>query len=1065
MSLYSIKQYRAEVEKIIHRGGTSNETSVRSAFYNLLNEYAKAKGLMLITEVTVMGTKGKNVTPDGVLKDTLRQDWGYWESKDEADVLEDEIKKKFSKGYPKDNILFEDSQTAILIQNGTEVLRASTDDVEALDHLLTAFVTFERPEVKNFRKAIELFKEDIPKVTQTLRGIILEQEKTNAPFTKAEKTFLKLCQESINPEVTLKDVREMMIQHILTEDIFNTIFDETQFHRENNIALQLEGVINTFFKGAIRRAALGSVQHYYQAINAAAASIADHHEKQKFLKVVYETFYKSYNPKAADRLGVVYTPNEIVNFMVQSTDYLLHHHFNKQLQDKGVEILDPATGTGTFITEIIDFIGNKNIDYKYTHELHANEVAILPYYISNLNIEYIYKQKTGQYKEFENLVFVDTLDNLGFGFAGKQTDMFDSLTEENTLRIKRQNEKKISVVIGNPPYNANQQNENDNNKNRAYTGVDKRIKDTYIKHSTAQKTKVYDMYSRFYRWAMDRLDNNGVIAFITNRSFIDSRSFDGFRKCVQTDFDYAYIIDTQSDVRDNPKIAGTTHNVFGIQTGVAIMFLVKKEQRENKTCHIQYISLDDFWTKEKKLQWFAENHIQKISFEKISPSNRNNWVDLADTDFEELLPFYSKEKSEKALFELASNGISTNRDEWVYDFSTKNLIKKTSFFIEEYNRETKRWLNFKKANNYTDIKAESNPILDKFLEERNFIKWSKMIKRDKLRKNKNGLFNKHNIREGVYRFFVKKSIYLDDITIDLPGKYDVLISKKHENKFITCNGVNSIGWECYSSNGIVDLNLHRGGSKIFPLYTFIDDKRLDNITNWGLQQFCAHYGFLPKKEEKPLIKETVEIKRNAGGLVEYDQPHLKSNEEQMLHEPKAAYGKPKISKEDIFYYVYAVLHHPAYRKKYELNLKRDFPRIPFYDDFFKWRDWGKALMELHIDYEEVKPFGLKTINTKDKKTAPKAKLKADKETGEILLDENTTLSGVPAIAWEYKLGNRSALEWILDQYKEKKPRDPTISEKFNTYRFADYKNQVIDLLNRVCTVSVETINIISQMPK
>ncbi|HYG15280.1 MAG TPA: N-6 DNA methylase [Bacteroidia bacterium] len=470
MSIYSIKQYRAEVEKIIHYGGTKKETAIRSAFYTLLNEYAKAKGLMLITEVSVMGSKGRAVTPDGVLKDSLRQDWGYWESKDEADVLADEIKKKFDKGYPKDNILFEDSQTAILIQSGNEVLRANMADANALDELLTAFVTYERPEVKNFRKAIELFKQDIPKVTETIRGIIVEQEKKNEKFAKAEKAFLKLCQDSINPDVNKEDVREMIIQHILTEDIFNTIFDETQFHRENNIAHQLEGVINTFFTRQIKRATLDNIKHYYDAINAAAAGIADHHEKQKFLKVVYETFYKSYNPKAADRLGVVYTPNEIVRFMVQSTDYLLHHHFNKQLEDKGVEILDPATGTGTFICDIIDYIRKEKIEYKYTHELHANEVAILPYYISNLNIEYTYKQKTGQYKEFENLCFVDTLDNLGFGFVGKQTDMFETLSEENTRRIKRQNEKKISVVIGNPPYNAKQENYNYQNSNKAYGG-------------------------------------------------------------------------------------------------------------------------------------------------------------------------------------------------------------------------------------------------------------------------------------------------------------------------------------------------------------------------------------------------------------------------------------------------------------------------------------------------------------------------------------------------------------------------------------------------------------------
>ena len=564
MSTHSIHLYRAEVEKIIRFGGAKKETAIRTAFYNLLNDYAKQRGLAMVAELSIKTAGGKTVTPDGTLKDSLRQDWGYWESKDEADNLDEEIEKKFAKGYPKSNILFEDSRTAVLIQNGGEALRCSMSDENALHLLLTAFFSFERPEVQSFRKAIELFKEDVPEVTEAIRKIIMEAEAENRPFIEASLNFLSLCRASINPAVTKSDVREMIIQHILTEDIFNTIFDETQLHRENSVARELEKVIATFFTSSIRREALRSIKRYYDAINAAAAGIADHHEKQKFLKVVYETFYKSYNPKAADRLGVVYTPNEIVRFMIESADYLLHKHFGRYLEDPDVEILDPATGTGTFVCDLIDYIRKEKLEYKYRNEIHANEVAILPYYISNLNIEYTYAQKMGRYAEFENLCFVDTLDNTGYLYAGKQMNLF---SEENAQRIKNQNEKKIAVIIGNPPYNANQANENDNNKNREYPEIDKRIKDTFIKYSTAQKTKVYDMYARFYRWAFDRLNSNGIVAFVTNRSFIDSRTFDGFRKTVQREFEAAYIIDTRSDVRANPKIAGTTHNIFGIQTG------------------------------------------------------------------------------------------------------------------------------------------------------------------------------------------------------------------------------------------------------------------------------------------------------------------------------------------------------------------------------------------------------------------------------------------------------------------------------------------------------------------
>ncbi|HUZ59857.1 MAG TPA: type ISP restriction/modification enzyme [Hanamia sp.] len=999
MSEFSIKQYQNEVEKIIHFGGTKKETAIRNAFYNLLNEYASQKGLMLVTEIAIKATNSnKMVTPDGTLKDILRQDWGYWESKDESDDLNEEIIKKFDKGYPKENILFEDSQTAVLIQNGNEVMRVPFNDIEALHRLLTMFVSFERPEVIHFRKAIEHFKEDIPKVTETIRSIIIDAEKTNPEYIKAAGVFLKLCHDSINPAITIEDVREMIIQHILTEDIFNTIFDETQFHRENNIARELETVIHTFFTGNTRRVALSSIKHYYDAINAAAAGIADHHEKQKFLKVVYETFYKSYNPKAADRLGVVYTPNEIVRFMIESTDYLLNKHFKKYLEDKNVEILDPATGTGTFICDIIDYLRKEKVEYKYKNEIHANEVAILPYYISNLNIEFTYTQKMGKYAEFENLCFVDTLDNMGFAFIGKQIDMFAPFTEENSKRIKKQNSKRIAVIIGNPPYNANQANENDNNKNREYPEIDKRIKDTFIKYSTAQKTKLYDMYARFYRWAFDRLDNNGVIAFITNRSFIDSRTFDGFRKTIQNEFEAAYIIDTKSDVRANPKIAGTTHNVFGIQTGVAIMFLIKKFKRENVTCKIHYTALDDFWKKEKKLQWLSENSLQQIPFEIVRPDKKNNWINIADNDFESLLPLENSNNPQRQLFLLISNGVNTARDEWVFSLNKENLINKVDYFIGKYNGQ-----------------INSNDIEDGNLDYS--IKWSEALK-NHFQKKQLISFDSKLIREFSYRPFYKQRYYAEKKMSDrlTSNHYDIFGKDLQSyNLVIPFSGRNcSKPFTTLATQRLFGFD-YLEKTQCLPLFYYDSaGKQIDNISNWGFNQFVKQY------------------------------------------------GKKGITKEAIFHYVYAVLHNPAYKKKYELNLKREFPRIPFYENFNQWNEWGKALMNLHINYEMVQPFELKELST-DHKENPKAKLKADKENGSIILDENTILTGIPKEAWTYKLGNRSALEWVLDQYKEKKPKDPTIAEKFDTYKFADYKQQVIDLLKRICTVSVETMKIIEEM--
>ncbi len=1071
MSDYAITLFYNDLENAIHYGGSTKETAIRFAFQKLLEKYAETKDLKLIPEISTKNKHGKIITPDGTLKDSIRNDWGYWESKDEKDDINEEIKNKFAKGYPSDNILFEDSQTAVLYQHNEEVKRVDMKDAEELHAILTKFLQYERPEVHDFREAIEKFKEDIPKVTVAIREIIEEQQKTNTDLQKAQESFLAMAKISINPDVSADDVKEMMIQHILSADIFNTIFDEPHFHQENNIARELNKVIDTFFTGNIRRQTLGQIKHYYDTINARAASIADHHEKQKFLKVVYENFYKGYNPKAADRLGIVYTPNEIVQFMIRSTDYLLHKHFGKTLGDKNVEILDPATGTGTFICDIIDYLPKTKLAHKYKNELHANEVAILPYYISNLNIEYTYKQRMGVYAEFENLCFVDTLDKSSQRFV--QAGLF-SVSAENATRIKRQNERKISVVIGNPPYNANQANENDNNKNRTYEEVDSRIKETFIKNSTAQKTKLYDMYSRFYRWAMDRLNDNGIIAFISNRSFIDSRTFDGFRKTIQQDFDHAYIIDTRSDVRANPKIAGTTHNVFGIQTGVAVLFLVKSTDKQIKAnhCRIEYTALDDFWKKEEKLAWFTENDLPKIEFDNITPDKNNNWINISDNDWETLLPICDKNvkdgKIGSSIFGMFSNGIMTDRDEWVYDFDRKNLVNKMTFFIETYKNNLG-----KKEYDFT-------------------IKWTETLKRYFASNTKND-FEEKKIVNAYYRPFTKVFFYADKIYNDRLTKshFETLgIKLNEENYLISFTGLGSTAeFSPFCSNLLYDRNFYHQIPQYVTFYRYtLTGERIDNITDWGLQQFKHHYqpSLRGTKQGNVQSRDEAISNQNSDNKIASSQPGTVPNAPR-----KDVEGVAEITKEDIFHYTYAVLHNPAYRKKYELNLKREFPRIPFYENFFQWRDWGKQLMNIHINYETVAPFPLNVIarrndeaisnRTSNNKIAasqqdtksntprndeiknPKAKLKALKESGVIQLDENTELHGIPKEAWEYKLGNRSALEWILDQYKEKKPTDPTIAEKFNTYKFADYKYKVIDLLKRVCTVSVETMKIVKQM--
>jgi predicted helicase len=1013
MSHVLIQQYLNQLQDLRKVSGTHRESVVREAFKDLLKGWARQHDLIFVPEYEITTPAKDRRYVDGALLHTLRMPFGYWEAKDEKDDLDAEIEFKLRRGYPQDNIIFEDSTQAILIQSKREVMRCPVDDVAQLEKLLTLFFDYERAEISQFRKAVEQFKTDLPAVLQALREMIEQAHKENAAFRTASQYFLNHAKEAINPSLTEADVREMLIQHVLTEEIFSKVFGEDDFHHQNNVAKELYKLEGTFFTGDLKKRTLRGLDAYYAAIRSAAAQIGSHQEKQTFLKVIYENFYKVYNKKAADRLGVVYTPNEIVRFMIESADWLCEKHFGKNLIDREVEILDPATGTGTFITELLEHFRGQpaKLKHKYLQELHANEVAILPYYVANLNIEATYAAITGQYLEFPNLCFVDTLDNVGLHTAqhGSQGALFGSMSEENVARIKRQNGRKISVIIGNPPYNANQQNENENNKNREYPAVDKRIKATYIAESNAQKTKLYDMYVRFFRWASDRLSDNGVIAFITNRSFIDKLTFDGFRKIVANEFNEIYLLDLGGDVRANPKLSGTTHNVFGIQTGVSISFLVRHQRAQG--CRIFYSRRPELETAEEKLAFLSNAKLQELYQESITPDARNNWIDLAHNDFDSFIPIASKAvraarkpSQERAIFKLYSLGVSTNRDEWVYDENPKALVRKVKFLIEGY-----------------ESQRPDTPF-------HTAVKWSRNLKR-RFKLGRREVLDQSQIVQAQYRPFHRRWLYDSDLYIDEGGSKNELFPVGKSNLAICFSDVGSRTTYCaLAINGVADL---RFGSSIdayqqVSLHRYSQGEVFDNITNWAFDQFKNHY------------------------------------------QPGRAKSKRAITKEAIFHYVYAVLHDPVYREKYAQNLKREFPRIPFYADFWQWADWGKYLMDLHIGYEQVDPFALKRVDQIDDKSrkagvAPKAMLKADKETGSIVLDSETTLSGIPREAWTYTLGNRSALEWILDQYKEKKPKDPTIREKFDAYRFADYKEKVIDLLMRVTTVSVRTVDIVRSM--
>ncbi|MCA3586013.1 MAG: N-6 DNA methylase [Methylocystis sp.] len=1073
MSQLLIQSYFNELDRLRKYSGSGIEGVISEAFKDLLKSWARQNGLIFIPQYPVETTMKTRIQPDGAILHDLRVPLGYWEAKDTDDDLDREIERKFRRGYPQDNIIFENSHTAVLIQNRREVMRCGMTDGEALGRLLSLFFSYEREEIAEFRKAVQQFKTDLPAVLTALREKIDAAHADNAAFREAAEAFLAQAKATINPAIGMADILEMLIQHILTEEIFAHVFNEGDFHRDNNIARALYGLEGKFFTGAVKKDTLKAMEPYYAAIRANAAQITSHAEKQTFLKVIYENFYKVYNPKAADRLGVVYTPNEIVKFMIEGADWLCQKHFGKNLIDRDVEILDPATGTGTFICELLEHFRGQpaKLAHKYKEELHANEVAILPYYVANLNIEATYAAISGQYAEFPNLCFVDTLDNVaGLRIkSGHQHDMFGAIAEENAARIKRQNNRKISVVIGNPPYNANQQNENDNNKNREYQRIDELIKRTYIRQSTAQKTKLYDMYARFFRWASDRLHDDGVLAFVTNRSFIDSRTFDGFRKVVATEFNEIHVVDLGGDVRANPKLSGTKNNVFGIQTGVAISFFVKRKGLTG--CRIFYNRRPEMETAEDKLAWLGSNKASALRYEAITPDARQNWLNLTDNDWDKLLPVADKKTKaaktkgqEKAIFSLYSLGINSGRDDWSIYRNKSQLKDRLVFLIDHYNGILKNL-----------PESINKKTIDKFVGSK--IKWtfelkSLLLKRQKIE------FNMTNIVNMQYRPFRRVDYYFEkNLTKRFFRIAECQPTGAEKNAYIInpANGSTPrVPFSSFAVSDMPDLNFFTPDpAHAFPRYRYTPEgERIDNITDWALAQFRKAYGSegegrvspSPLAGEGGMRSMTVEGSYDAGGTSLTPHPPAI----RQAPSPARGEGKRELTKDAIFHYVYGVLHDPLYREKYAQNLKRDFPRLPFYPDFWRWADWGERLMALHIGYETVEPWPLERRDIPDTKAraagvSPRVILRADRDAGIITLDSETMLSGIPKEVWDYRLGNRAALDWILDQHKEKTPKDPTIREKFNTYRFADYKEKVVDLLMRVTRVSVETVAITGAM--
>ena len=1014
----AIAAYFSELSKLTELG-FAHEGAVAPAFANILRAGAQPFGWTLAEQYTRKLADGRSIRIDGALLDDFNLAHGYWEAKDSDDDLDEEIRKKLATGYPQDNILFQAPQRMVVIQQGQRVWDSPIAAPDLLIEGLQTFFTYQPPAYARWQQAVEEFKTVVPALAESLLTLIAGERQNNRAFRQAFARFAALCRDAINPNIADAAVEEMLIQHLLTERIFRRVFNNPDFVARNVIAREIEEVVQALTGQHFSRYEFFlPLEGFYTAIETTAATIRDYAEKQGFLNTVYENFFQGFSVKVADTHGIVYTPQPIVEFMVRSVETILNQEFGRSLADAGVHVLDPFVGTGNFMLRVMRHLQElgkvSSLRHKYKEELHCNEVMLLPYYIAALNIEHEYYELMGQYAPFEGICLVDT-------FELAEDTQLSLFVQENTQRVENQKKQDITVIIGNPPYNAGQVNENDNNKNRTYTTMDKRVRETYAKDSSATlKNSLYDPYVKAIRWAADRIGEEGVVAFVTNNSFIDGMSFDGMRKHLAEDFDTIYHLDLKGNARTSGeqrrKEGG---NIFDdqIRVGVGISFFIRKAGERSKAADVWLYSIDDYLkARDKQERLLQFNNYINVPMKQAAIDARYTWLtEGLHAEFETFIPMGTKEaKATKGnavnvLFKMYSSGVNTGRDAWVYNFNRSALTENIQGMIDCYNEWVFKW----------DRRTDQDANVDEFVVYDNEkISWSSSLKQ-KLKGGRIAEFAEAKLRQSLYRPFTKSNLYFDRMMNDRVSVFpSIFPTAQTENRAICVSGLGSNKpFQTLMASMVPCVDILEK-TQCFPFYTYNEDgsNRRENITDWALAQF------------------------------------------------RRQYQDNTISKWDIFHYVYGLLHHPQYRERYQANLKRDLPHIPLAPQSSDFRAFAKAgarLADIHVNYEQMPAYPLTMVERPGQLPnwrVDKMRLSKDKQS--VHYNEFLTLEGIPEKAFAYRLGNRSALEWVVDQYRVKVDKRSGIVNDPNR----ENDQYIIGLLQKVIAVSVETVEIVEGLP-
>lgn len=867
---------------------------------------------------------------------------------------------------------------------------------------------------------------------------LLDEASPESELRTVFAQFVEGLQQTLNPAIDEDQAIEMLAQHLITQPVFDAMFAGHRFTELNPISLAMQNVVDHLNANAAFEKERESLSAFYESVQRRVKDLDNAAAKQHVIKDLYDKFFQNAFPRIAERLGIVFTPVPVVDYILRSADVALRESFGKSLSDEGVSIIEPFVGTGTFITRLLQLglIRPEDLERKYTRELFANELVLLSYYIAAINIETVYGEVAkehglgSEYVPFNGMVLTDT-----FQLSESSHHLNLPAFRANSERAERELEQDIRVIVMNPPYSAGQNSANDNNQNEKYPKLDERIAETYAQSSSGtNKNSIYDSYIRAIRWASDRVKDSGVIAFVSNGSFIDGNAADGLRKCLVGEFSKLYVY----NLRGNARTSGETRkreagNVFGggSRTPVTICVLVKDPSHTGEAV-LHYRDIGDYLSREEKLDIIAqEGSIAHTEWEVIVPNEAADWINQRDEKYDTYQPIGDKATKGKpntpGVFQLYSNGLQTNRDPWVYNYSVEKLSSNVIRMVKNYNAQ------------FVDGVKNMDPTK---------IKWSSSLEADYRRKLKL-TYNESGVRTSMYRPYAKQFVYFDSHLNHRTYQLKKLFpTPAHENIAFGFTG--------------------RGATKEFSVLMVDTLPDLESISK---AQWMSLYTY------EPVIEDDGGLNLNLSGGEVVDGYTRKENiTDATLTAYRSTYGDESIAKEDIFYYIYALLHHSEYREKYAADLKKMLPRIPLVKGFWEYSRAGRALAELHLGYESVEPYPLDEVVSSPAPEDPeecfefyrvqKLQFGPKKDKTRIKYNGHLTLKGIPEEANEYQVNGRSALEWVIDRYQVKTDKDSLITNDPNDYcRAVNDPRYIVDLIKRLVTVSLETQKLVGTLPR